>query len=68
MDHRDPKLLNWNVRGLSSAARREAVKLVIQQVKAEGDMPLRDQAGHCDRLTGGRIPGTAMQWIYILTS
>lgn len=27
----DTKLLNWNVRGLNCAARREAVKLVIQQ-------------------------------------
>lgn len=32
MDHRDPKLFNWNVRGLNSAARWEAVKLMIQQV------------------------------------
>lgn len=33
MIHNDPKILNWNVRGLNTVARREAVKIVCQQVR-----------------------------------
>jgi len=31
MTENDSKMLNWNVRGLNSAARREAVKLIVQK-------------------------------------
>jgi exonuclease III len=33
MNNNDLKFLNWNVRGLNCAARREAVKLLIQQAQ-----------------------------------
>ena len=33
MNNNELKFLNWNVRGLNSAARREAVKLLIQQAR-----------------------------------
>lgn len=33
MTENDSKILNWNVRGLNSAARREAVKLMVQKAR-----------------------------------
>ena len=33
MVENDAKIMNWNVRGLNSAARREAVRLMVQKAR-----------------------------------